>query len=83
MLATLVIGLREGLEATLIVGIIAAFLRRNRVPLAPMWFGVGTAVLLSIGVGFGLQLVDRHCPRPSRRAWRPSSASSPSSSSPA
>ncbi|GGK93207.1 high-affinity iron transporter [Curtobacterium luteum] len=63
MLATLVIGLREGLETTLIVGIIAAFLRRNRVPLAPMWFGVGTAVLLSVAVGFGLQLVEQALPQ--------------------
>ncbi|MEK6311813.1 MAG: FTR1 family protein, partial [Curtobacterium sp.] len=63
MLATLVIGLREGLEATLIVGIIAAFLRRNRVPLAPMWLGVGTAVLLSVAVGFGLQLVEQALPQ--------------------
>ncbi|WP_433953268.1 iron uptake transporter permease EfeU [Curtobacterium flaccumfaciens] len=63
MLATLVIGLREGLEATLIVGIIAAFLRRNRVPLAPMWSGVGLAVLLSIAVGFGLQAVEQALPQ--------------------
>ena len=63
MLATLVIGLREGLEATLIVGIIAAFLRRNRVPLAPMWFGVGVAVVLSIAVGFGLQVVEQALPQ--------------------
>ncbi|WFR66918.1 FTR1 family protein [Curtobacterium flaccumfaciens] len=63
MLATLVIGLREGLEATLIVGIIAAFLRRNRVPLAPMWLGVGVAVLLSIAVGFGLQIVEQALPQ--------------------
>lgn len=63
MLATLVIGLREGLEATLIVGIIAAFLRRNRVPLVPMWLGVGTAVLLSVAVGFGLQLVEQALPQ--------------------
>lgn len=63
MLATLVIGLREGLEATLIVGIIAAFLRRNRVPLAPMWLGVGVAVVLSIGVGFGLQVVEQALPQ--------------------
>jgi len=63
MLATLVIGLREGLEATLIVGIIAAFLRRNRVPLAPMWLGVGVAVLMSIGVGVGLQAVEQALPQ--------------------
>lgn len=63
MLATLVIGLREGLEATLIVGIIAAFLRRNRVPLAPMWTGVGVAVLLSVAVGFGLQAVEQALPQ--------------------
>lgn len=63
MLATLVIGLREGLEATLIVGIIAAFLRRNRVPLAPMWFGVGLAVVLSVAVGFGLQVVEQALPQ--------------------
>lgn len=63
MLATLVIGLREGLEATLIVGIIAAFLRRNRVPLAPMWLGVGVAVVLSVAVGFGLQVVEQALPQ--------------------
>jgi high-affinity iron transporter len=63
MLATLVIGLREGLEATLIVGIIAAFLRRNRIPLAPMWLGVGLAVALSIGVGVGLQVVEQALPQ--------------------
>ena len=63
MIATLVIGLREGLEATLIVGIIAAFLRRNRTPLAPMWAGVGLAVALSIAVGFGLQLVEQALPQ--------------------
>ncbi len=63
MLATLVIGLREGLEATLVVGIIAAFLRRNRVPLAPMWIGVGVAVLMSIGVGLGLQAVEQALPQ--------------------
>jgi high-affinity iron transporter len=68
MLATLVIGLREGLEATLIVGIIAAFLRRNRVPLAPMWTGVGVAVLLSIAVGLGLQAVEQALPQAQQEA---------------
>ena len=57
MLATLVIGLREGLEASLIVGIIAAFLKRTGKPLRPMWTGVGIAVALSIAVGVVLQLV--------------------------
>lgn len=68
MLATLVIGLREGLEATLVVGIIAAFLRRNRVPLAPMWTGVGVAVLLSIAVGLGLQAVEQALPQAQQEA---------------
>ncbi|MCX7521914.1 FTR1 family iron permease [Microbacterium sp. STN6] len=63
MLATFVIGLREGLEAALIVGIIAAFLRRNGASLRPMWLGVGTAVLLSVGVGVTLQAVAASLPQ--------------------
>ncbi|WP_022881325.1 iron uptake transporter permease EfeU [Gryllotalpicola ginsengisoli] len=63
MLATLVIGLREGLEAALIVGIIAAFLRKNGRPLTGMWIGVGLAVALSIAVGVALRLVERALPQ--------------------
>ncbi|GAA4663775.1 iron uptake transporter permease EfeU [Frondihabitans cladoniiphilus] len=63
MLATLVIGLREGLEATLIVGIIAAFLKRNRIPMWPMWLGVGVAVFLSVAVGVVLDLVEQALPQ--------------------
>lgn len=63
MIATLVIGLREGLEATLIVGIIAAFLKRNRIPVWPMWLGVGVAVFLSIAVGVVLNLVEQALPQ--------------------
>ncbi|MFX7914576.1 FTR1 family protein, partial [Acinetobacter baumannii] len=58
MLATLVIGLREGLEAALIVGIIAAFLRRNGRSLVPMWLGVGAAVMLSLIIGVTLSLIE-------------------------
>jgi FTR1 family protein len=48
MLTTFAIGLREGLEAALIVGIIAAFLRQRGRPDLLRWvyLGVGTAVLL-------------------------------------
>ncbi|MCB8876465.1 iron uptake transporter permease EfeU [Acidisoma silvae] len=63
MLATFVIGLREGLEAALIVGIIAAFLRNNRRSLTAMWAGVGLAVILSILVGVGLDLVEQALPQ--------------------
>lgn len=63
MLATLVIGLREGLEAALIVGIIAAFLRNNGKSLVPMWLGVALAVLLSIAVGVSLDLVEQVLPQ--------------------
>jgi high-affinity iron transporter len=68
LLATLVIGLREGLEAALIVGIIAAFLRKNGKSLRPMWLGVGLAVALSIAVGVGLDLVERSLPQSDQEA---------------
>ncbi len=63
MLATLVIGLREGLEAALIVGIIAAFLKKNGKSLAPMWLGVGLAVVLSVIVGVVLGVVEQALPQ--------------------
>ena len=63
MLATLVIGLREGLEAALIVGIIAAFLKRNGASLRPMWLGVSVAVALSIAIGFILQAIEAGLPQ--------------------
>ncbi len=65
MLPTFVIGLREGLEAALIVGIVAAFLVQEgrRDALRPMWAGVAVAVLISVAVGAGLQLADDQLPQ--------------------
>lgn len=63
MIPTLVIGLREGLEAALIVGIIAAFLKRNGRRLTAMWVGVGIAVGLSIAVGVALAVVEKALPQ--------------------
>ena len=65
MLATFVIGLREGLEAALIVGIIAAFLKQsNRADtIRQMWIGVGIAVAICLGVGVLLQLLRSELPQ--------------------
>lgn len=53
MLATFLIGLREGLEAALVVGILVAYLRRlgRQDALPRMWAGVGLAIALALGIG--------------------------------
>lgn len=65
MIPTLVIGLREGLEASLIVGIIASFLARSgrRDALRSMWLGVAAAVLLCVGIGIALVALSGELPQ--------------------
>jgi high-affinity iron transporter len=60
---TFLIGLREGLEATLIVSIVAAFLTRNGKSVRPMLAGVGVAVAISIAVGVALNLLSDSLPQ--------------------
>lgn len=64
MLPTFVIGLREGIEAALIIGIIAAFLRQEGRgdALRWMWAGVACAAVICAAVGIGLDVVDRELP---------------------
>lgn len=70
MLPTFVIGLREGIEASLIVGIISAFLiqRGDRRALRPVWIGVGIAVALCAGAAVALNAVGRSLPFREREA---------------
>ena len=53
MLANFLIGLREGLEAGLIVGILVAYLNKlgRRDILPRLWVGIGAAIVISLGVG--------------------------------
>jgi len=61
MLGNLLIGLREGLEAALVVSILIAFLVRTdrRSALPKVWLGVGVAVVISVGVTLVLTLTQQ------------------------
>src|SRR5690348_11840721 len=65
MLVPFLIMLREGLEAALIVGIVAGYLVRTgrRDWLPAVWIGIFLAVALSLFVGTGLQLASAEFPQ--------------------
>jgi high-affinity iron transporter len=65
LIPTLVITLREGVEASLIVGIVAAFLVKQgrRDALGLMWVGVGLAAAICVAVAVALRVVGDELPQ--------------------
>jgi len=65
VIPTLVIALREGVEASLIVGIIAAFLVREgrQDAMRQMWAGVAIAVTLCVGIAVMLRVIGEQLPQ--------------------
>jgi high-affinity iron transporter len=70
VLPAFVITLREGVEAALIVGIVAAFLvrQRRRDALRPMWVGVGLALGLCAGAAIALRIAGEELPEREQEA---------------
>ena len=65
MFAAYLIMLREGIEAALIVGIVASYLKQSgRAQWLPMvWVGVGAAVAVCLAVGLALVSANREFPQ--------------------
>jgi high-affinity iron transporter len=65
LIPTLVITLREGVEASLIVGIVAAFLvsQGRRDALGAMWVGVGLAAAICVAVAVALRVIGDELPQ--------------------
>ncbi|MET9484682.1 iron uptake transporter permease EfeU [Streptomyces sp. NPDC006638] len=57
MFGNYLIGLREGLEASLVVCILVAYLVKTgrRDALRPIWIGISVAIVLALAFGFGLE----------------------------
>jgi high-affinity iron transporter len=64
VLPAFVITLREGVEAALIIGIVAAFIVKQgrRETLKPMWLGVGLAIALCAAVAVALRIAGEELP---------------------
>jgi high-affinity iron transporter len=64
MIPTFVIALREGVEASLIIGIIAAFLVKEGrgEAMRQVWLGVGSAIVLCMGVAVALRVIRQDLP---------------------
>lgn len=71
MLAALLIMLREGLEAALIVGIIAAYLKKTgRTELMrPMWIGVALAAAVCLVAGIAMNAANAELPFKAQEAF--------------
>lgn len=65
MLIAFLIMLREGIEAALIVGIVAGFLKQSgHSQLMPkVWLGVALAALMCLGIGYGIHSVTGEIPQ--------------------
>ncbi len=65
MLVAFLIMLREGIEAALIVGIVAGFLKQSgHSKLMPkVWFGVVLASLMCLGLGYGIHSATGEIPQ--------------------